>query len=115
MQRAAIGLLITRPSVDPYVRYSFPSKLLEYMGTGVPVLTTRLPGIPGEYYEFLSIIEECSPRGIIDALGAHLSREADEHKQQGRKALKFVKEFKSPKVAVTPLLHLLESRRRRGD
>ena len=115
VQRAAIGLLITRPSVDPYVRYSFPSKLLEYMGTGVPVLTTRLPGIPGEYYEFLSIIEECSPRGIIDALGAHLSREADEHKQQGRKALKFVKEFKSPKVAVTPLLHLLESRRRRGD
>lgn len=49
-QMNAIGLLITRDPNEDYVRYSFPSKLIEYMATGTPVITTRLPGIPEEYF-----------------------------------------------------------------
>ena len=42
-------LVNPRPVDQSFVKYSFPSKLLEYLGTGRPVMTTRLPTIPGDY------------------------------------------------------------------
>jgi len=33
---------------DVYTKYSFPSKMFEYMASGTPVLTTKLDGIPEE-------------------------------------------------------------------
>lgn len=42
-----VALLINpRPSSYEYTQYSFPSKIMEYMLSGTPVLTTKLPGIP---------------------------------------------------------------------
>ena len=115
LQRGAVGLLITRPIDDPYVRYSFPSKLLEYMGAGVPVLTTKLPGIPDEYFEFLTIIHDYSPAGLVKALAEHLSRDPSLRQQQGEKALNFVMKNKTPKNTVAPLLRLLKTQRRHSN
>ena len=36
-----------------YTKYSFPSKTIEYLATGVPVVMNRLPGIPEEYEYFV--------------------------------------------------------------
>ena len=41
-------LVNPRPTGEEYVKYSFPSKTMEYMASGTPVLTTRLPGMPAE-------------------------------------------------------------------
>ena len=46
-------LINPRFSDEEYTKYSFPSKTLEYMTTGTPVLSTRLPGIPHEYEEYI--------------------------------------------------------------
>ncbi|MGE8101771.1 glycosyltransferase [Pseudomonas fluorescens] len=70
IQASASCLILSRSPELLYTRYSFPSKLLEYMVSGVPVLTTRLGGIPDEYYEFLSVIEDASSDGISAALKA---------------------------------------------
>lgn len=66
-ERSAL-LVMARDPQEKYTRYSFPSKLLEYMASGVPVLTTRLDGVPEEYYEFLNIIDYFSIDGICEAL-----------------------------------------------
>jgi len=52
------------------VRYSFPSKLIEYMASATPVLTTRLPGIPPEYEPYVYWIEDDSVEGIEHSLRA---------------------------------------------
>lgn len=70
IQASASCLILSRSPELLYTRYSFPSKLLEYMVSGVPVLTTRLGGIPDEYYEFLNVIEDASSDGISTALKA---------------------------------------------
>ncbi|APC18243.1 hypothetical protein BLL42_21870 [Pseudomonas frederiksbergensis] len=70
IQASASCLILSRSPEQLYTRYSFPSKLLEYMVSGVPVLTTRLGGIPDEYYEFLNVIEDSSSDGISVALKA---------------------------------------------
>lgn len=42
-------LVNPRGATQDFVLYSFPSKLLEYLGSGTPVMSTRLPTIPPEY------------------------------------------------------------------
>ena len=70
IQSLSALLVLSRDPQETYTRYSFPSKLLEYMVSGVPVLTTRLGGIPDEYFEFFNVIEEFSISGISAALRA---------------------------------------------
>nr|NMF97728.1 glycosyltransferase [Aromatoleum toluolicum] len=106
-QRGAAALLITRAPDEHYVRYSFPSKLLEYMATGVPVLTTRLPGIPVEYFDYVDVIDGVSEFEIVDALRKHLNLDTKSREEKGKKALDFVREYKAAKVAVLPLLKIM--------
>ena len=53
IERNADLLINPRFSNENYTKYSFPSKTLEYMTTGTPVLSTKLSGIPEEYKDYL--------------------------------------------------------------
>lgn len=58
-------------------RYSFPSKLFDYMTRGIPVASTRLPGIPLEYFDAFFEIDDANQAGLAaslqDALDAGVS------------------------------------------
>ncbi|MHA7847586.1 glycosyltransferase [Serratia sp. D1N4] len=68
LQSQAAFLALTRDPAEKYTRYSFPSKLIEYIAAGIPVLTTRLAGIPDEYFDYLNVIEDFSVESIANAL-----------------------------------------------
>lgn len=51
-EKEASLLLNIRNAEDDYTRFSFPSKMIEYMLSATPLLTTRLEGIPEEYYSY---------------------------------------------------------------
>ena len=53
MQSKANALINPRTSQGVFTRYSFPSKTLEYMRSGKPVLCCKLEGIPKEYDAYL--------------------------------------------------------------
>lgn len=55
--QAALLVNMRLPSEDAS-NYCFPSKLFEYMATGVPVISFKLGGIPNEYLPHLCIIED---------------------------------------------------------
>ena len=44
-------------------KYSCPSKTFEYMASGRPVLMTRLPGVPDEYFDYLYVFGDESLDG----------------------------------------------------
>ena len=46
LQCEATLLVNPRPSDKEFCKYSFPSKTIEYMASGTPVLMTKLPGVP---------------------------------------------------------------------
>lgn len=52
-EREATLLLNFRNGEDEYTKYSFPSKMTEYMLSGTPLFTSRLDGIPEEYYDYV--------------------------------------------------------------
>lgn len=67
-QVAATLLVNPRPPAGEYTMYSFPSKNMEYLVSGTPVLAAMLPGMPEEYREHIFELEDCSADGICRAL-----------------------------------------------
>lgn len=53
LERKAKLLVNLRSSSVELTKYSFPSKILEYISSGSLVLSTRLQGIPEEYFDYI--------------------------------------------------------------
>ena len=107
-QRAAL-LVNPRPSAPEYTKYSFPSKTMEYLASGTPTLTTRLPGIPQEYDAYLNYIGEETPAGIAASLRDVLSRPLAAREAQGAKARAFVLNEKSNLAQAKKILAFAET------
>lgn len=75
--------------------YCFPSKLFEYMASGVPVLSFRINGIPEEYEQYLYFIENESPQSIKSAICAVFSIPLDKRKVKSKQAKDFIFQKKS--------------------
>lgn len=63
-QCRATVLVNPRQNVGEYTRYSFPSKTLEYLASGTPVVAYRLDGIPKEYESYFL----CPADNTVEAL-----------------------------------------------
>lgn len=72
-----------------YVKYSFPSKTLECMVSGTPLLTTRLAGMPKDYYPYVYLFDEESKEGFMQVLDKVFSLSAEELHQKGLLAKDF--------------------------
>lgn len=55
-QEKATVLINPRPNNEEYTKYSFPSKNIEYLLTGKPVVAYMLDGMPEEYKRFIFVI-----------------------------------------------------------
>jgi glycosyltransferase involved in cell wall biosynthesis len=66
--RQASVLVNPRPAAQDFVQYSFPSKLLEYMALGVPVVTTRLAGLPADYLPYVQVTDDDSVDALAHAI-----------------------------------------------
>ena len=89
-EMGATLLVNPRPTVEEFVQYSFPSKNMEYMASGTPLLTTRLPGMPKEYYPYVYLLEKESAQGIADALRKILSNSDEALHRKGAAAREFI-------------------------
>ena len=105
-QRATL-LVNPRPTDEEYVKYSFPSKTMEYMASGTPVLTTDLPGMPREYLPYVNLIRQETPQGIAQALREVLTRPEEDLERQGREARRFVLEERNNVVQAEKILRML--------
>lgn len=89
-QLQATLLLNPRLTDAEYVKYSFPSKTLEYMASGTPLCTTRLPGMPEEYYPFVYFFDDETEDGMLSTLREVLSKDIQTYHMFGEKAKDFV-------------------------
>ena len=89
-QLKATLLLNPRLTDAEYVKYSFPSKTMECMASGTPLCTTRLPGMPLEYYPYVYFFDDESEDGMLATLQDILGKSEREYHEFGRKAKEFV-------------------------
>ena len=83
-------LINPRPTHEDFTKYSFPSKNMEYMVSGTPVLTTRLPGMPAEYYPYVFLFDEETVEGYKRKLEEVLSLPYEQMKEKGELGKRFV-------------------------
>ena len=107
LQQKADVLINPRMPKDAFTRYSFPSKTLEYMRSGKPVLCYKLEGIPNEYDKYLQYISDMTPKGIADSINEILSYTESERKGIGERAKHFIETKKTPEVQGKRLMDFL--------
>ena len=107
-EMAATLLVNPRPTGEEYVKYSFPSKTMEYMSTGTPVLTTVLPGMPKEYHPYVYLLEEETADAIAEELRQIFAQPADVLFEKGMAAREFILKEKNNVSQAGKILAMLE-------
>lgn len=107
LQAKASALINPRSPDGLFTRYSFPSKTLEYLRSGKPVLCYKLDGIPDEYDHYLCYIQKNDAAGIEKAVRELMQLSDKERKQIGECGQHFVLNEKNPAAQCVKLLHLL--------
>jgi len=105
-EQEATLLVNPRPTHEEFVKYSFPSKTMEYMASGTPVLTTVLPGMPAEYHPYVYLIREESREGVAQMLTDVLSNTDEALFQKGQAARDFILNEKNNVIQAKKLLGL---------
>lgn len=104
-QRKA-SLLVNPRKNQIFTKYSFPSKILEYMSSGTPMMAYKLDGMPNDYEGNYYRIDE-DENGFIDTLRWVMALSDEERNEMGDKAQKFVLENKNPKAQCEKIIKLI--------
>lgn len=103
LQKEAYLLVNPRNSKEDYTKYSFPSKTLEYMMTGNPVLMYKLKGVPSCYDDFLYYVDG----SLKEALEYVLSLPREVVEDRGRKGKEFIAQNKNKTCQTARILDLM--------
>ena len=97
------------PDGNPFTRYSFPSKTMEYFASGTPTLLYRLEGIPDEYYDYCYSLdaEHTSSVDLANKIIDISKIKVNERLGLAQRARTFVLEKKTPKIAARMICELL--------
>ena len=88
-QKKASILINPRNDNNEFTKYSFPSKIIEYMGSGTPMIAYKLTGIPNEYSNYFFNVD-LGKDGLLNCIKKVMSLPEEERKKMGEKALNFV-------------------------
>lgn len=103
--RAGASVLINpRRNEGEYVKYSFPSKMMEYLASGVPTVAYKLDGIPDDYD---GLFIDAGEYGLESAIAYALSMGTEDARQFASHARAFVLKHKGPKSQCDRVLSLL--------
>lgn len=101
-------LINPRPTHEGFTKYSFPSKNMEYMVSGTPVLTTKLPGMPKEYYKYVFLFDNETVDGYKQTLTDVLSLSNKDLYLKGKSAKEFVLKNKNNIIQAKHVIELLQ-------
>ena len=110
LQHQATVLVNPRQNIGEYTKYSFPSKTMEYLVTGAPVVAYRLDGMPEEYFDYLCIPADNTPRALAGTISEILSMSGEERRDMGRRGREYVLTHKNPKQQVQKIVDLINGR-----
>lgn len=84
VNRAAV-LVNPRQNNEEYTKYSFPSKNIEYLASGRPVVAYMLDGMSSIYESFIYAVSDNSIEALADAIKSAASSDEEECVERNRK------------------------------
>lgn len=107
LQKGAAILVNPRQNNEDFTKFSFPSKNLEYLSSGVPTVGYKLDGIPDEYDDYIIYPADDSPKALCDVFVSLLNMTEAERKAIGETAKSFVCENKCKKSQAKRIIEFL--------
>lgn len=107
LQKQATVLINPRQNNNEFTKYSFPSKILEYLSSGTPVIAYKLDGIPKEYDEFFFYIKDNSIESLSMTIKEVCKMSENDLLDKGKKALEFVSKNKNDIVQSKKILDMI--------
>lgn len=108
IQKKASLLVCPRHSDNYTTKYTFPSKILEYICAGVPVLSNRLKGIPMEYEAYITLCKSETPEDWGECINTIVLYNNEYYRKKAQRAKKIVLEQKSWKNQSKRIIEFLE-------
>ena len=109
LQQKATVLVNPRTSGSEFTKYSFPSKIIEYLASGTPCIMYRLAGIPKEYFNYCFVPTNETPFALYHQILMVCSKSQEELNQLGLKAQRFILENKTPEKQCLKLYNMLQT------
>lgn len=94
-QKKATMLISPRNTAEEGSKYCFPSKIFEYMISGNPVISSRIMGIPDEYFQYLIPIENVDAREIAKVIEGVEAMSIEDRDALGQVGKQFVLDKKN--------------------
>jgi len=109
LQAEATVLVNPRKNNEEFTKYSFPSKNLEYLSSGTPVVAYRLDGIPGEYDDCFFYVNGDTVEDLKTALISVCETSPQQLVRFSTKAGGFVREEKNKYKQTEKILELINT------
>lgn len=107
LQQEATLLINPRKPDNQLTRYSFPSKTMEYLSSGTPMLGYRLDGIPEEYYSYYYTIDTMDVDGLAERIQEVIHFPQSELNKKAEEAYNFILQNKTAKMQMKRLLDFM--------
>lgn len=107
IQRNSSVLVNPRKKDGEYTKYSFPSKNMEYLLSGRPVVAYKLEGIPDDYDDFFVYVLGDTNNALRDAISRALSLSPEEVLQRRDATFLFLKEHKTERIAAARIMKMI--------
>lgn len=108
-EHKASVLVNPRFTTEAFSPYSFPSKNMEYMASGTPLLTTNFPGMPEKYHEYVYLFGEETVEAYAETIRQVFAKSDEELQQMGARAKKFVLENKNNVAQAKRIVDFIKS------
>lgn len=108
IQADATVLVNPRKNTELFTKYSFPSKTMEYLASGTPVVAYKLDGIPDEYDQFINYVPDNSIESLARILTEICEKPESWRKEMGSRAREFILRNKNCVVQTKKILDLIK-------
>lgn len=108
LQRSSTILVNPRNDIGEYTKYSFPSKNIEYLESGKPVIAHKLEGIPDIYGSYIYFIKDNDINSLKEELLKVSNLDHESLLEKEKEIKYFLDNEKSPEVTIKKILSCIE-------
>ena len=98
-----------RQNNEEFTKYSFPSKTMEYLSSGIPVVAYKLDGIPDEYDQYIQYVADDSIESLKKKLVEVCEMTREERQELGNIGRNFVLMKKNSTIQVRKIREMIDS------
>ena len=107
LQQTMNAVINPRQNIEEFTKYSFPSKNLEYLSSGVPLIAYKLDGIPEDYDPFINYVENNSVEALQKCIQIVCEDTTGQFIEKARKGQLYVLNEKNDIKQVSKIIDLL--------